>query len=176
MKAGLHLSPKCPQGMALASGFEALGWRVQWRNGDAYRAGEIEPFDVVVASGARGNNADLLRDYTAAGVPALCIDFGYLKRHDERDYENAGYFSLGLGGLNWVPPFDCPADRWRALGLKLGKPHKGDVTIIAGQMVGDASHPFGDAAQMATWALSVAARVDGPVVFRPHPRSTHVAP
>jgi len=29
---------------------------------------------------------------------------------------------------------------------------------------------------MEAWALSVASRVDGPVVFRPHPRSPHVAP
>lgn len=148
---------------------------MQWRNGDVYRSGEVEPFDAVVASGARGNNADLLADYTAAGIPALCIDFGYLKRHDERDYENVGYFSLGLGGLNWVPSFDCPADRWRALGLKLGKKHAG-ITVIAGQMAGDAAHPFGDAARMATWATERAAQINGPVVFRPHPRSPDVAP
>lgn len=29
---------------------------------------------------------------------------------------------------------------------------------------------------MEAWALSVASRVDGPMVFRPHPRSPQVAP
>lgn len=176
MRVGLHLSPRCPEGQSLAQGFEALGWRVQWRNGSQYKAGQVESFDAVACAGARGNRADLLADYTAHGIPALCVDFGYIKRHNEQDTDHVGYYSLGLGKLGWVPASECPADRWRALGVRLAKPHKGEVTVIAGQMLGDAAHPFADAAQMEAWALERASGVDGPVVFRPHPRSPHVAP
>lgn len=171
MRVGLHLSG--PEGLALAAGFKAQGWRVSVRDGEHYTQGQVENFDAVVTDGYRGNRRDLITDYAARGIPAIVIDFGYLKRKDER---RDGYYSLGLGWLNWVPPFECPADRFRKLGLKLGKPHGGDVTVIAGQMPGDAAHPFGDAAQIKAWALKVVARIDGPVVYRPHPRAPDVAP
>ena len=171
MRLGLH-SNECPQALALRDGFEALGWRVSWRSAEHYRQGQAEDFDAVAVCGVRGNNRGVLADYTAAGIPALVIEWGYLKRADlGRD----GYWQLGIGGLNWLPPMPCKADRWRALGLKLAKPHDG-VTIIAGQMIGDAAHPFNDAGSMTRWALETAAQEGGDVLFRPHPRSAWVAP
>ena len=171
MRIGLH-SGQCPQALALRDGFEALGWRVIWRSGELYKQGQVENFDAVAVCGCRGNNRDVLADYTAVGIPAMVIEWGYLKRADlGRD----GYWQLGLGGLNWLPTTPCKTDRWRALGLNLAKPHDG-VTIIAGQMIGDAAHPFGDAVSMTRWACGVAEQETGPVLFRPHPRSAWVAP
>jgi hypothetical protein len=171
MRVGLHTN-QCPQALALQAGFEALGWRVSWRDGEHYRQGQLENFDAVAVAGCRGNNRDVLRDYTAAGIPALVIEWGYLKRAGlNRD----GYWQLGLGDLGWLPPMACKPDRWRALGLKLGKPHDG-VIIIAGQMVGDAAHPFADAASMEAWALQMASGCRTAHLFRPHPRSPDVAP
>lgn len=171
MRVGIH-SSQCPQALALQAGFEALGWRTTWRSGQHYQQGQLENFDAVAVSGCRGNNRDVLRDYTAAGIPAFVIEWGYLKRADVgRD----GYWQLGLGDLGWLPPMACKPDRWRALGLKMAKPHDG-VTVIAGQMIGDASHPFGDAESMTRWALDAAAQEQGDVLFRPHPRSAWIAP
>lgn len=171
MRVGIHIESSEPQAKAIAAGFTALGWRHAWRSGLHHKEGQTEKFDVIVVDGLRGNRRALVADYAAVGVPAIVIDFGYLRRADENSSE--GYWSVGLGKLGWVPEFDCPADRWNGLGLALAPPSTGDVTIIAGQMIGDANCPFATADAMARWAES---NDDGHAAFRPHPRSPDVQP
>lgn len=173
MRVGIHNAKGLPESELFARGFEALGWRVSYRNGDQYTEGQCEDFDAVVTDGIHRRRGDVITDYTSTGISALVLDFGYINRQDEtRD----GYRGVGLGGLHWIPPFACSAGRWNALGIDISAPHTGTVTVIAGQTLADPSHPFSDSAKMERWALEQASKCDGPVVFRPHPRSRDVSP
>ena len=160
--------PPCAMREAVVSGFNALGWRCILRGPDHYVPGQREPFDAIAVDGLHGARRDVIADYTAAGIQALVFDMGFVRRDK--------YHYVGLGGLNRIPA-TASADRWRALGVSLARPSKGgDTTVIAGQKIGDAAHPFDSRAEMERWAVETAKQCTGKVVFRPHPLSPDVAP
>jgi hypothetical protein len=78
-----------------------------------------------------------------------------------------GHWQIGVGGLNKIPPFTCPPDRWHKLGVTLAPPaHRlNGPTILCGQVPGDAAHPFANAEEMLAWANSIPYDE-----FRPHPQ------
>jgi hypothetical protein len=161
---------------AFADGIAAAGHKAHFRSISDHAKGETELCDAVIVDGLRERGADVLADFTKRGIPVIVTDLGYVDRASgPTDIE--GHWQVGIGGLNWLPSIDCPPDRFAKLGVKLAPPAKGGkVTIIAGQHVGDAAHPFKSADEIAAWAEELAEKIDGDVVFRPHPRSPDVRP
>lgn len=161
---------------AFADGIVATGNQASFRSVGDHLKGETEPCDVVIVDGLRERAADVLVDFTKRGIPVVVTDLGYVDRASgPTDIE--GHWQVGIGGLNWLPSFDCPPDRFAKLGATLAAPKvDGTVTIIAGQHIGDPSHPFKTADEIAEWAEQLAAKIEGEVVFRPHPRSPDVRP
>src|SRR5690606_38401305 len=112
---GIYAGGSHPVAAALRKGFAAMGCMAAARASEYYR-GEVENFDLVVSYGMRAGRR--VRDaYQAAGVPVVVVDWGYLARVNAPDEHEAGHFQAGLGGLNAVPDFACPADRFDSLGL-----------------------------------------------------------
>jgi hypothetical protein len=66
-----------------------------------------------------------------------------------------GYWQVSLDGLNRPPTFDCPDDRFKALGLKLGREKKEGPRVLCTQLPGDAAHGFETQEQIDAWAATV---------------------
>lgn len=161
---------------AFAEGLAVTGHTTHFRSISDHTKGETEPADVVIVDGLRERGADVLADFTKRGIPVVVADLGYVDRATgPTDIE--GHWQLSIGGLNRLPTIDCPPNRFAKLGASITAPTgNGTMTIIAGQHVGDASHSFKTAEEIAAWAEQMAEKIDGEVVFRPHPRSPHVRP
>ncbi|WP_334181034.1 hypothetical protein [Pseudomonas nitroreducens] len=154
MKIGIYARDHQVAAVAMKHGFELQGQRALFRSLPDYGHGCIEDFDLIVIVGLRGKGADALRDYQERDVPVLVIDYGYLSRATAEDSD--GYWQVGLGGLNQIPQFECPSDRFEALGLDIQKPVKGDgPVILCGQVIGDAAHQFDTEAKLEAWAETV---------------------
>lgn len=168
MRVGIYAGTRNRAAAALAEGFSLIGVEVAHRNGAFYR-GEIEDFDFIVSIGMRAA-APAVRAYTQHGIPAVVADWGYLKRVSEPGEAERGYYQVGIGGLNAVPPFDCPSDRFDALGLTVA-PRGGDpkgYVLVCGQVPGDAAHGM-DANAYISWLRETIKQYPD-AVYRPHPR------
>lgn len=158
MKVAIYGTPDTnPELVAFGAGLD----RTFWRHPHFWQGSEAENFDLVVLSGLWGKNQDILRVYTARGVPVICLDFPYFRDRSE-------YWQVSVGGLNKPPMFGCPQDRWDALGLRVrakGGDPKG-YTLIACQNATDKSHGL-TVDEYRAWEAEQEGKI------RPHP---HVAP
>jgi hypothetical protein len=134
----------------------AEGWgKVVWRHPHFWQ-GEVEGFDLVVLASLWAKNGDILNAYRARGIPVLVIDLGFIR--------NKGHRQASLNGLNHVPGFPCPPDRWDALGCDV-RPSGGDpdgCVLVAAQRPCDASHGLTEAAYNAWLATQ-----DGKIRWHP---------
>lgn len=153
----------------LAQGFESLGHTIEWHEDrGAYKKNYVVPnSDVALTDGLRAP-MNLMRDeYTAQGKPVLVTDLGFLRA-------GKGHLQCGLNGLNWMPDFWCPPDRFYSLGLEM-KPRKtGDYIVIAGQKGYDAQHYMSHdrlTGMYQYWVDQIRSKTDRPIIFRPHPKS-----
>lgn len=142
-----------------------------------YGAGQVEPFDVIAVFGLQGKGPDVLADYTAAGVPVLVIDYGYLKRTNHAHDWRSGHWQISLGGLNKLPSCDIDASRFDALGLTV-EDHGGDpqgYTLLCVQTTGDASHGLSQEG-LQQWVNEQKAKhsQNGELLIRPHPLQEHL--
>ncbi|NLA68313.1 MAG: hypothetical protein GX856_08755 [Gammaproteobacteria bacterium] len=161
MRVGIFARHENAEAGALCAGFSLAGHRVAMRSLSDYGDGQVERFDLIVVTGLRGRGAACVRDHAASGIPALVVDFGYMARDV--------YYQVGLGGLNRIPEFACPADRFNALGLTVharGGDPEGYVLVL-GQVPGDAAHGMDDGALRA-WVESTLEQYPG-ARYRPHP-------
>lgn len=178
---------EAPQGDILSAAFRAgalaRGWTVRRRSANDFRRGDTEPFDLAFVYSLRSRGADeLLKAYARMRVPVVVMDYGYLKRACQEAFGGGGeYWQVGIGGLNSLPDFACPSDRFDALGIDI-KAKGGDpegYVLVAGQHDGDPSHGRTDAEGLRSWAATQCAFWQGqgaPVAFRPHPFSPTIAP
>jgi len=167
MRVGIYSGAHNVAALALGEGFSLTGAEVSHRNVQYYR-GERERFDLVVTLALREGRA-VLESYSGA-CPVLVADWGYLARVNQPDESAAGHWQVSLGGLNQVPTFACPSDRFDALGLEIVE-QGGDpdgYVLVCGQVPGDAAHGM-DAATLKAWLLEQISRYDD-VLYRPHPR------
>lgn len=118
---------------ALAQGLEGRGHRACFREARLWR-GEVEPCDLLIV---KGRNRDDIKQ--AYGKPALVLDWGYVDRVNTPAEHELGHWQLAYGRLNAIPPFECPPDRLKKLGITFkqsgGNP-KGYVLLI-GQLLKD---------------------------------------
>lgn len=139
--------------------------RSAWDYGD----GCLESFDAVAIFGLQGRGPRIKAEYKAAGVPVVMLDYGYLRRTNHAHDWRTGHWQVGLSTLNNLPPFDCPSDRFDALGLSVadagGDPN--GYTLLCVQLPGDASHGL-DVVQLHAWCQNQAARWPN-LCIRPHP-------
>ncbi|KAF1711066.1 hypothetical protein CSC70_03825 [Pseudoxanthomonas kalamensis DSM 18571] len=171
MRVGVYARSDNLEAGAFRSGLLALGHRPHWRSVSDYGQGQVEQFEVVVVSGVRDKGGQVCRDYTEAGIQVVVIDYGYLDRVSGVDTWETGHWQVGLGGLNRIPSFECPGDRFDALGVKLMPAKAGGRPLVLGQHVGDPSHGYTECG-MAAWAQSKCD--EHGAVFRPHPHSPGV--
>jgi hypothetical protein len=87
----------------------------------------------------------------------------------------AAYCQAGIDGLCWLPPADCPTDRFESLGLKLlsRRAKKGEDILILGQVPEDGQHGLPKEAWAVWYAQAVEAlraNSERKIVLRPHPR------
>lgn len=149
---------------AAFAGVEAAGHRALWRNPGPFTPAQIEACELVVVNGLAGPCASVRDAYQGAGVPVLVVDWGYFRRGE--------YFQLGIDDLNWMPPQECPGDRWERLGLRLAgwRERKEGHILVCGQKDSDAQHRINPD----MWAQEAIAKLRGftdrEIVWRPHPR------
>lgn len=160
MKVGVYSARLDPITQAMIDGLGVMGFRVDHRAQEFF-SGEVEPFDLVVVRGMRGRSTAVVDAYK--DIPVLVLDAGYLKRDD-------GYCQIGLRALNQLPGFECPADRFEALGLNIAKTggNPDGYTLVCGQIANDAAHGM-DAHTHRTWLREQMAAYEN-AVYRPHPR------
>ena len=128
--------------LAAYAGAKALGFSVCFRNHQHWH-GEIDDFELVVVNGLWHAGSKVAKAYIAAFRPVIITDLGYLGVRG-----HGGYWQMGLRRLNWIPPNDCPSDRFEELGIELLDRAPLDASapvLIAGQMPGDASHGLDEA-------------------------------
>lgn len=175
MRVGVYGLPASIELAAAFSGCRDLGWKAVWRNHNAYRQGETEPFDAVILSGLRGQGGVIRSDYGWLDIPVVVIDYGYLNRVSGIASFETGHWQVGVNRLGWVPDFPCPCDRLEALGIaRKARARRGERIYLCGQHAGDPSHGL-DRDGIVRWALaSIEAlrKVTGrEIVWRPHPDS-----
>lgn len=143
-RAGAH-----PVAKAFAEGLIATGHAPRHRSHSDYRSGETENFEAVVVFGLRGNGAAIADDYRKLNVPVVVVDFGYIDRVNDEPDELTGHWQVSLDGLNKIPDFPCPPDRFEALAVTIAEIAERDGPIILClQRIGDANHPFDTAAKL----------------------------
>lgn len=172
---GLYALSDCLEMAAFADGLRAASLPFKWRNHNVFTADQVEDFSMVVVSGLREKGMLIKDCYEAKGVPVVVIDYGYINRvHGVADFET-GYWQVGLNRLNWIPPFECPPDRFDVLGVEIvDRKKRGNTVLICGQYSGDPSHGLNDE-QMTVWAndsikIAKGGFPDSLVCWRPHPK------
>ena len=163
---------------AFAEGLESLGLPLRLRHHNGFNSrNQTEGFCPVMVSGLRAEGAIIRDAYNALGVPCVVVDYGYLHRVSGVNTFNTGHWHVGIDRLGWVPPFDCPSDRFDALDLVVTDKGQGDKVYICGQHEGDPSHGL-DRNGIIKWALDaledVRGLTDRPIVWRSHP-DTNIA-
>lgn len=171
MKVGVYAPETNPEAGAFRTGLLALGHRPIWRSHSDYKQGQQEAFDAVLVTGLRAQGQWIRDDYAAQGVPCIVIDYGYLDRVSGKATWDSGHWQVGVGGLNAPPSFECPSDRFDALGIAVKAKGKGKRPLVLGQHVGDPSHGT-SAQEMQAWAQWLCDSLDA--MWRPHPDSPQV--
>ncbi len=174
MRWGVYARESVPGAIDLRDGFNEIGHRAVFRSLSDWGRGCVEKLDAVVVFGLQGKGPQILAEYQAAGVPVVVCDYGYLRRTNNVHDWKTGHWQLSVGGLNRPPSFECPADRFESLGLKVqarGGDPKGYVLLCV-QTVGDASHGMGRD-ELQAWCLAQQAKYPG-LVIRPHPQEEHL--
>lgn len=148
--------------MLLFAGAIRIGWDVAWRNIGAWE-GDTETAACVIVHGFRNRKRAVRDAYAQRGVPVIVVDAGYYRR-------DLDYRSLGLNGLNWMPPEDCPDLRAREIGLLAGNRAEGDYVLLCSQLAADAQHAITDINDWAhETAKALRKHTDRPIVWRVHP-------
>lgn len=164
---------------AFAQGVRAARLPYRYRNHNAFTPDQTEPFETVVLSGLREKGGWIRDAYASRGVPVVVIDYGYLRRTSGVATWDTGHWQVGLNRLGWVPPFQCPADRFDSLGIEIVTRRKrGGAVLVCGQHAGDPSHGL-DEGGIAKWAEREIRAIKaiyrkGPVLWRPHPDSARI--
>jgi hypothetical protein len=152
---------------ALASGFEALGWRVTWQRFEVFTRDQAGDFDVIVIGSLHQKGRELRDTYAARGVASILVDLPPLRGFGE-------HYAVLPGRLGWVPPGPLPSDRAEEFGLEM-KPRQrgGEAVFVCGQLAHDASHGM-DFTTCRRWAERtielLSAATFRPIFWRPHPR------
>lgn len=152
---------------AVVAGFQAIGHNAVIRTAK-YFNGEVEGFGLVVVAGEH-SGLRVAKAYRQAGVPVLTLDWGYINRVNSTAEHGSGHWQVGVGGLNQIPAFECPPDRFDALGVELVE-RGGDpdgYVLVCGQVPGDAAHGLGYSGYE-EWLRDVLSRYPD-AVYRPHP-------
>ena len=152
---------------AVVAGFQAIGHKAVIRTAK-YFSGEAEGFGLVVVAGEHSGRR-VAEAYREAGVTVLTLDWGYINRVNSPAEHKSGHWQVGVGGLNRIPAFECPSDRFDALGVDLVE-RGGDpdgYVLVCGQVPGDAAHGLGYNGY-AAWLRDVLSRYPD-AVYRPHP-------
>lgn len=169
MRWGVYAYSGFEGAQAWNEGLRTLGHEGVDRSLWDYGNGCREAFDAVVCFGLQGRGRRILEEYRAAGIPVVVIDYGYLRRTNHAHDWRTGHWQVGIDGLNVLPPFDCPSDRFEALGLPLiergGDPD--GYALICTQTTGDATHGL-DEEGIQAWVNEQMQRWDRPLL-RPHP-------
>lgn len=142
-------------------GYERCAWD--------YNDNCLEPFDAIALFGLHGKGQRIRKEYRAAGIPVVMIDYGYLKRTNHAHDWRTGHWQVGIDKLNSLPDFDCPSDRFDALGLEIiergGDP--GGYPLLCVQTPNDQSHGKSED-ELGEWCRAQAERWPG-LLIRPHP-------
>lgn len=179
---GIYGLPRCLELAAFVQGLEARGVPYLWRNHNAWKDDCGEDFSVVVLSGTREKGGDIVSYYRPRGVPVIVMDYGYLDRVSGIATFETGHWQVGLGGLQWVPPFRCPPDRFKKLSTKVQyreEPSSRAPIIVCGQHIGDPSHGHDHNALVKVYsdiADQIRRQTKRKLWFRPHPDSPGVKP
>ena len=169
MRFGVYARDSVPGAVAFCDGLAATGHAGVLRSAPDWNATCVEDFDAVAIFGLQGKGQAVFGAYASRGVPVVVIDYGYLKRTNHVHDWKTGHWQVSLGGLNRLPPFACPADRFDALGLEVaerGGDPKGYVLLCV-QTPGDMSHGM-SAAQLQDWC-DMQRAAHPRAVIRPHP-------
>ena len=129
---------------------------------------DYAPSDIAVIFGMYKRNipvsfprGKIFNNQKALGKTTIVVEKGYINREE--------YYAIGLNGLNNRAEFNnsgMGSDRWDKLGVDLRSQKGGDYTLVCGQVPSDASVQNVD---IHRWAKSMINRIEGEVVYRPHP-------
>lgn len=167
---------------SMAAGISlAEGWRCIRRNAGYFNAANHErDVDLAVVCKYRGKWVPIVETHHRHGKPVILLELGYLRRGTTCLKVAPGYFQASLNRLCWLPPDDCPSDRFEALGMPLAPERKrqkktGDILIL-GQVPDDGQHLLDEAA-LSAWYVAAVEKIrqhtDRKIVFRPHPKIAH---
>lgn len=151
---------------AFSDGAKLLGHDVLWRRQKDHFCAHA---DIAVLYGLKQVNLSLLASCQAHGVPTVVIEWGHLLR-------SSGYHQVNIDRLCWLPPVECPPDRFEALGLERATERKegGEYILVCGQTPGDAQHNMGWP-EIVEWQNKLLNRIkditDRPIRYRPHPNT-----
>lgn len=172
MRWGVYARDGFEGAAAFRQGLLDAGQQAWLRSLSDYGPGCTESFDAVAVFGLRGKGESIRNDYR--GIPVAVVDYGYLRRtHGEVDW-STGHWQVSIGGLNQIPPWACPSDRFEALGLSAadcgGDPS--GYALICPQTPGDAAHGR-DHSEMEAW-VGTQVKCFPHARIRPHPKAAEL--
>ena len=89
-----------------------------------------DKFTSIIVHGDNKKGKALGSCWNKRNRPALYVSGSYTRHKD--------YYRFGLNDLNWVPPNECPSDRFEALNIHLNHKHKnGWKVLIAAHVPGN---------------------------------------
>lgn len=180
MKVVAYGRPERQRGLAAAvAGLQSIGADVELIDGkgaEDYYAPDDCAFAIM--EGVRGHHRHLWKAHKQPGKPPiLLVEYGYVARATSPDDDEERTWQIGLNKLGWVPPFECPPDRFEALGLSIAPWRKADPDYPI-MICGDHPGYIDDAndfiwPEIRHWALTALEKVrkhtNRKVFWRPHP-------
>lgn len=153
----------------LNKAFSALGHKCAARTVMFYGKDQRERFDLVVAEGQSPQVQLLAQHGRETDTPVWVTDQGYLRR-------DRGYRRMALYHFNWLPDFDVPDDRFRALDIEVTPVEyrpEGEYILALGVGTRNPEASTGGKT-VRDWAQHLSAVFKKPVLFRAHPQEFNV--
>lgn len=166
------------RGLAAAvAGLRAIGADVEVIDGKGAEDFYAPDCDFAIMEGVRGHHRYFWNAHKRDGVPILLVEYGYLKRSTSPLDDQEFTWQIGLNKLGWVPEYECPSDRFDALGISMKPwraPDDDQPIVVCGDHPGylDESGDF-IWPEIRHWAVTALEKLrqatDRRILFRPHP-------
>ena len=140
---------------------------MRFQRAEVFRKDQLDPsFDLVIVNGLRWSGRTVSDAYRANGVPVIVADAAHLRRDRQ-------YIRLTPGDHTWLPPMECPSDRFDDLDMPVSRGrHNGSHVLIAGQLENDSSHGL-TRGELQKWLVSTVKELrkhtNRDLIWRPHP-------
>jgi hypothetical protein len=155
-------------------GLESQGHTMEQHYPILLEPGQIPKADFILSNGTRYRLKECIEEMKRKKVPVIVYDLGYMRRANARNPD--GYYQMGFNRIGWLPPMECPQDRFDKLGMKVVPVVYDEslkTVLVCAQKFGDGQHGMSQSEMVSLMVATCEgfSKRGFKVLFRPHPSS-----